>query len=156
MRRETSGRPSTTRCTRWASKLIDFRMPLRRALRKCIRTATLADVTDSVRAILELGRVARARLDPAARFLFGSAALATIVLAGFIARRGTLETRLLAALVVGSVAVGYVARWLLWRRALRRRDRLVQRVVVGADRELGERVLRALALDEQARRDATV
>src|SRR5262245_47830123 len=104
-------------------------------------------VTDSVRAILELGRLARARLDPAARFLFGSAALAGVVAAGFVARRGTLEMRCAAASIVIGVALSYAARWWLWRRDLERRDRLIRRVVLDADRSAGERVLRALALD---------
>src|SRR5262245_15615666 len=118
--------------------------------------ATLRRVTDSVRAILELGRLARARLDPAARFLFASAVVAAVVAAGFVARRGTLETRSVAASIVVGVTLSYVARWWLWRRDLARRDRLVRRVVLGADRSAGERVLRALALDEHTRSDPSV
>ncbi|HEX6271892.1 MAG TPA: DUF4175 domain-containing protein [Polyangiaceae bacterium] len=108
------------------------------------------------RTILELGRVARAKLDPAARFLFASATLAAVVVAGFVARRGTSEMRGISAALIAAVLAAYLARWLLWRRALGRRDRLVRRVVLEADRAAGERVLRALALDEQARTDPSV
>jgi hypothetical protein len=107
-------------------------------------------------AIALLGRLARARLEPAARFLFLSLALATLVAAGFIARRGSLEARGAAASIVIGLVLGYGARWLLWRRDLRRSDRLVRRVVLEADRSLGERVLRALALDDHARADPSV
>ena len=113
-------------------------------------------MTDPVVTILELGRLARARLDPAARFLFASAALAALVMAGFVARQGTLETRTVAASIVAGVLLSYLARWLVWRRDLGRRERLVRRVVLGADRPTGERVLRALALEEHARTDPSV
>jgi hypothetical protein len=103
-----------------------------------------------------LGRAARRRLDPAARFLFVSALLAAVASAGFLARQGTLGARAAAGAVLLGVTLTYIVRWLLWRRDLARRERLVRRVVVGADRALGERVLRALALDEQARTDSTV
>jgi hypothetical protein len=111
---------------------------------------------EPLRAILELGRLARAKLDPAARFLFASAALAALVAAGFVARRGTLEMRALAASFVIGAVLSYLARWLVWRRDLGRRDRLVRRVVLGADRVAGERVLRALALDEHAKVDPKI
>jgi hypothetical protein len=107
-------------------------------------------------AILELGRLARRRLDPAARFLFASATLAAVVAAGFVARRGTLEMRALAASIVIGTCLAYGLRWLVWRRDLGQRDRLVRRVVLGADREVGERVLRALALDEHAKNDPSI
>ncbi|HEX6767427.1 MAG TPA: hypothetical protein VF103_18140, partial [Polyangiaceae bacterium] len=113
-------------------------------------------MTDSVRTILELGRLARSRLDPAARFLFGSATLAAVVAAGYVARRGTLEMRSVAASIVVGVALSYLGRFWLWRRDLARRDRLVRRVVLDADRSAGERVLRALALDEHARNDPSI
>jgi hypothetical protein len=109
-----------------------------------------------LRTILELGRLARARLDPAARFLFASTLLAAAVTAGLVARRGTLEMRAISAALLLLVLVAYLARWLLWRRALGRREQLVRRVVVEADRTLGERVLRALALEDQARTDPSV
>ncbi len=112
--------------------------------------------TQPLQAILELGRLARARLDPAARFLFAAATLAAVVAAGFVARRGTLEMRALAACFVIGAVLSYGVRWLVWRRDLGQRDRLVRRVVLGADREVGERVLRALALDEHAKNDPSV
>src|SRR5688572_3092140 len=103
--------------------------------------------TPPLDAIALLGRLARARLEPAARFLFLSLALATLVAAGFIARRGSLEARGAAASIVIGLVLGYGARWRLWRGDVRRSDRLVRRVVLEADRSLGERVLRGLALD---------
>jgi hypothetical protein len=119
--------------------------------------ATASDTrAEPLRAILELGRIARARLDPAARFLFASAAFAALVVAGFVARRGTSEMRVVSGALLAAVLLAVIARSVLWRRALGRRDRLVQRVILGADRAAGERVLRALALDEQARTDPSV
>jgi hypothetical protein len=98
----------------------------------------------------------RVRTGSAVRLAFVSFVLAALVAAGFIARRGTTDARLLAALLIALVFLGFLVRALLERRALKRRDTIVRRLVLGEDRALGERVLRALALERQAEQDPSV
>lgn len=98
----------------------------------------------------------RVRTGSAVRLAFLAFVLAALVAAGFIARQGTTQTRLLAAGVIALVFLGFLARAILERRALKRRDSIVRRLVIGEDRALGERVLRALALERQAETDPSV
>lgn len=103
-----------------------------------------------------LAIVWRVRTGSSVRLAFFSFVFAALVGAGFIARRGTTDARLIAALVIALVLLAFLVRTFLERRALKRRDSIVRRLVLGEDRALGERVLRALALERQAERDPTV
>src|SRR5690348_10852780 len=85
----------------------------------------------------------RSRFKPALRIAFWAAILLAVVVAGAVARGGTLAARGLAAGLCVVVVLGFVARGLFERRALKRHDRLVRRLVLAEDRLLGEKVLRA-------------
>ncbi len=98
----------------------------------------------------------RTRVKPALRVAFWGALFAAIVAAGALGRRGTLGARLGALSIVLAVLAVFVARWLVERRSLERRDRLVRRLILSEDRLLGEKVLRALALKERAEVDPSV
>src|SRR5262249_4343710 len=98
----------------------------------------------------------RTRVRPAARVAFWGALFASVVAAGALARRGTLEARLFAFALIVVVVLAFVVRALLERRSLLRRDRIVRRLVLREARRLGEKVLRALDLKERADRDPSV
>ncbi|HEY3496458.1 MAG TPA: DUF4175 domain-containing protein [Polyangiaceae bacterium] len=101
----------------------------------------------------ELAKTFRVRVRPAARLALVGCLFASVVLAGLVARRGTGEARAGAALAIAVVLLGFLLHGVLERRSLRRRELVVRRLLLGQDRELGERVLRAIALEERAERD---
>jgi hypothetical protein len=107
-------------------------------------------------ALAELARAFRVRVRPAARLAAWACLFASLVLAGHLARYGTPLFRALGALAIGLVLLGFLLRAVLERRALRRRELLVRKLVLGEDRALAERVLRAMALEERAERDPSV
>src|SRR5262245_40389562 len=108
---------------------------------------------DPTGTLSELAKTFRVRVRLVVRLAFGAFLFASLVLAGFVARCGSVEARAAAALVVACVLLGFLARGVLERRSLRRREFVVRRLLLGADRSLGERVLWALALEEHAERD---
>src|SRR5688572_10938339 len=111
---------------------------------------------DRAVALAELEQAFRSRVRPAARLALLAAGLFALVLAGLLSRWGTPLMRFAAASVIGTVALVAVATALRERRARRRRDLLVKRLVLGADRALGERVLRAFSLEDRAQSDPQV
>lgn len=105
---------------------------------------------DPVRAFERHATGFRSRLKPARHIAFWAALLLGIVLAGALARRGTLEMRVLALTLLGAVIAAFFVRALHESYTLRRHDRLVRRLVLRDDPVLGGQVLRALALSERA------
>jgi hypothetical protein len=98
----------------------------------------------------------RERMRPALRVAFYGTLFAAVILAGALARQGTLAARLGAVAVLLLVILGFSARLLLERRALARHDRIVRWLILKQDRLLAEKVLRALALRERAAGDPSV
>ncbi len=92
----------------------------------------------------------RARVRPAWRLALLASSFCAVVAAGLVARRGTTAFRVGAATLVGSVVLGFAVARLRDRRATRRRDLVVKRLLVREDRALYQRILRALALEDQA------
>ncbi len=111
---------------------------------------------DAAHALERHANAWRTRVRPALRVAFWGTLFAAVVLAGSLARRGTLEARLAAFAIVVVVVVGFVVQSVLERRSLEREDRIVRRLILREDRLLGEKVLRALALRERAHGDPSV
>jgi hypothetical protein len=111
---------------------------------------------DPTGTLTQLAKSFRVRVRPAARLFFWSCLFAAVVAAGHVARRGTPEYRIFGALLVACVLAGILVRALLARRVARRRELIVRNLLFGEDRVLGEKVLRALALEERAERDPSV
>jgi hypothetical protein len=106
--------------------------------------------------LTELAKGFRVRVRPAVRLAAWASFFAALVFAGLLARRGSFEARLGAGLLIALIFLGFLLRGVLERRALRRRQLIVRRLVLGEDRTLAERVLRALALAERAEHDPSV
>jgi hypothetical protein len=106
--------------------------------------------------LVELERAFSERVRPAFKLALAAFFLGAVVAAGLLGRGGTAPFRLGAAAVLTLLAVVVLVRKVRERRARARRDLLVRRLVLGADRALGERVLRALSLEERAETDPTV
>jgi hypothetical protein len=111
---------------------------------------------DRTVALAELEQAFRSRVRPAARLAVLAAGVLALVLAGVLGRFGTAPMRIAAVSVIGTVVLVAVAAALRERRARRRRDLVVKRLVLGADRTLGERVLRAFSLEDRAQADPQV
>jgi len=106
--------------------------------------------------ISSLAEAFRKRRTAPARLLSGVIIIASLIGAGFLARFGTLPTRIAAALLIVACVVQLVAQALRDRRDFNDTRRTIRRVLVPVDRALGERALRAAALAERAERDPTV
>jgi len=110
------------------------------------RTVTLGE--------LEQAFVSRVR--PATRLALAAAFALALVGAGLLGRQGTAAARVVAAGLLVAVAALAAVSAVRERRSRRRRDLLVRRLVLGADRALGERVLRAFSLEDRALADPSV
>jgi hypothetical protein len=106
--------------------------------------------------LAELERAFSERVRPAFTLALVAFLLGAVVAAGLLGRGGTVPFRLAAAALLVLLALGVLLRRIRERRALARRDLMVRRLVLGADRALGERVLRAFSLEDRAEKDPTV
>jgi hypothetical protein len=106
--------------------------------------------------LTELERAFSERVRPAFTLALVAFSLGAVVLSGLLARGGTAPFRLGAAAVLVLLLATVAVRKLRERRARTRRDLMVRRLVLGADRALGERVLRAFSLEDRAEKDPTV
>jgi HAMP domain-containing protein len=100
-------------------------------------------------ALAELANGVRRRQRGALRALFWAALAFGLVGAGLIARFGTLGARVTAAVGLFLIVASFWLRRNLERRKLSTPEGVAERLLVPADRELGERVLRALRLVER-------
>jgi hypothetical protein len=105
--------------------------------------------------LAELERAFAERVRPAFAVALVAFLLGAVVAAGLLGRGGTAPFRLAAAALLGLLVLALVLRKVRERRASARRDLLVRRLVLGADRALGERVLRAFSLEDRAEKDPT-
>jgi hypothetical protein len=106
--------------------------------------------------LVELERVFSSRVRPAFTLALVAFMLGAVVAAGLLGRGGTGPFRLGAAAVLVLLGLAVLVRKVQERRARARRDLMVRRLVLAADRALGERVLRAFSLEERAETDPTV
>jgi hypothetical protein len=106
--------------------------------------------------LAELERAFSDRVRPAFTLAVVAFSLGAVVVAGLLGRGGTAPFRLGAAAVLSLLAITVVVRKFRERRARTRRDLMVRRLVLGADRALGEQVLRAFSLEDRAEKDPTV
>jgi hypothetical protein len=111
------------------------------------------DAVEPRTALAELATNHRRRQRPALRALFFAALVATLVLTAELARVGTPLLRALGAALLLLVLLVFLLRSLWERRALASAEGIAEKLVVPADRELGERVLRALRLGVQTTAD---
>lgn len=106
--------------------------------------------------LAELERAFSERVRPAFTLALVAFVLGAVVAAGLVGRGGTPPYRIGAAALLALLGLAVVVRKVRERRARARRDLMVRRLVLGADRALGERVLRAFSLEDRAEKDPTV
>jgi hypothetical protein len=106
--------------------------------------------------LAELERAFSERVRPAFTLALVAFLLGAVVAAGLLGRGGTTPFRVAAAALLALLGLVVVVRKVRERRARARRDLMVRRLVLGADRALGERVLRAFSLEDRAEKDPTV
>jgi hypothetical protein len=104
-------------------------------------------------ALAQLADGVRSRQRGALRALFWSTLAFALVGAGLVARFGTVGARVTAAAGLLLVVVSFWLRSKLERRALSTPEGVAERLLIPADRELGERVLRALRLVKRVTSD---
>jgi hypothetical protein len=106
--------------------------------------------------LVQLERVFSERVRPAFKLALVAFVLGAVVAAGLLGRGGTVPFRLGAAALLVLLGLALLVRKVRARRARARRDLMVRRLVLAADRALGERVLRAFSLEDRAETDPTV
>ncbi|HEV8245594.1 MAG TPA: DUF4175 domain-containing protein [Polyangiaceae bacterium] len=107
-------------------------------------------------ALSELAEGYRRRQRPALRALLWASLSAALVAAAFVGRAGTDGMRAIAALLLAAVFTAFVLRHWWERRALKSPSGIAERLVLPVDRELGQRLLRALRLVARATVDSSV